>query len=68
MPHPSPFEGRPQVTADAANHLSGLTYDVSGNTLTDGSPNTYTYDGAGGRAVPEPDESADVESVLDGRG
>jgi len=32
------------VTADANNHISGLTYDPSGNTLTDG-VNTYVWDG-----------------------
>jgi len=31
------------VTADGNNHISGLSYDTSGNTLTDGS-NTYTWD------------------------
>jgi RHS repeat-associated protein len=33
----------PAMTADGNNHLSGLTYDPSGNTLTDGA-NTYTWD------------------------
>jgi len=32
------------VTADTANHISGLTYDTSGNALTDGA-NTYTWNG-----------------------
>ena len=32
----------PAMTADGNNHLSGLTYDASGNTLTDGA-NTYTW-------------------------
>jgi hypothetical protein len=32
------------VTADTNNHISGLTYDPSGNTLTDGT-NTYTWNG-----------------------
>jgi RHS repeat-associated protein len=32
------------VTADGNNHISGLTYDTSGNTQTDGSY-TYTWDG-----------------------
>jgi RHS repeat-associated protein len=32
------------VTADAYNHISGLTYDASGNTQSDGSY-TYTWDG-----------------------
>jgi RHS repeat-associated protein len=32
------------VTADGNNHISGLAYDTSGNTLTDGN-NTYTWDG-----------------------
>ena len=32
------------ATANGNNHLSGLTYDSSGNTLTDGA-NTYTWDG-----------------------
>jgi RHS repeat-associated protein len=32
------------VTADASNHISGLSYDPSGNTLTDGA-NTYNWDG-----------------------
>ena len=32
------------VTADGNNHISGLSYDTSGNTLTDGA-NTYTWDG-----------------------
>jgi RHS repeat-associated protein len=31
-------------TADANNHLSGFSYDASGNTLGDG-VNTYTWDG-----------------------
>jgi len=31
------------MTADGNNHLSGLTYDPSSNTLTDGA-NTYTWD------------------------
>jgi RHS repeat-associated protein len=31
-------------TADGNNHLSGFTYDPSGNTLTDGA-NTYVWDG-----------------------
>jgi RHS repeat-associated protein len=31
-------------TADASNHLSGFSYDASGNTLGDG-VNTYTWDG-----------------------
>jgi RHS repeat-associated protein len=32
------------VTADGNNHISGLAYDTSGNTLTDGN-NTYTWNG-----------------------
>jgi RHS repeat-associated protein len=32
------------VTADGNNHISGLSYDTSGNTLTDGT-NTYTWNG-----------------------
>src|SRR5207245_10245304 len=32
------------VTADGNNHSSGLSYDTSGNTLTDGN-NTYTWNG-----------------------
>ena len=32
------------VTADGSNHISGLSYDASGNTLTDGNY-TYTWDG-----------------------
>jgi len=32
------------VTADTANRISGLTYDTSGNALTDGA-NTYTWNG-----------------------
>jgi RHS repeat-associated protein len=32
------------VTADGSNHISGLSYDPSGNTLTDGNY-TYTWDG-----------------------
>jgi hypothetical protein len=32
------------VTADGSNHISGLSYDASGNTLTDGNY-TYTWNG-----------------------
>jgi len=32
------------VTADGSNHISGLSYDASGNTLGDGI-NAYTWDG-----------------------
>jgi RHS repeat-associated protein len=32
------------VTADGNNHISGLSYDTSGNTLTDGN-STYTWNG-----------------------
>jgi RHS repeat-associated protein len=32
------------VTADGNNHVSGLSYDTSGNTLNDGT-NTYTWNG-----------------------
>src|SRR5271165_1989345 len=54
------------VTADGRNHLSGLSYDASGNTLTDGNYTytwngesqiktaagvTYSYDGDGRRAA-----------------
>ena len=37
-------ENTSSATADGNNHLSGLTYDASGNTLTDGSY-TYTWNG-----------------------
>jgi RHS repeat-associated protein len=37
-------EGGFTKTADGNNHLSGLSYDSSGNTLTDGA-NTYVWDG-----------------------
>jgi RHS repeat-associated protein len=50
------------VTADTANHISGLTYDSSGNTLNDGL-NTHTWN-----AESELKSSAGVNYAYDGSG
>ncbi|HEY3839866.1 MAG TPA: hypothetical protein VGL72_25015 [Bryobacteraceae bacterium] len=39
-----PLAAGQRVAADGNNHISGLGYNASGNTQTDGN-NTYTWDG-----------------------